>query len=873
MAAAALLLGCATHPAVPDQPVARPVPYRTLSATFGSGLRTVIYEDRSARRAWVGFSYGAGTRDENPHQAGLAHLVEHLSYRSRPAGPGTPDLFDRLELSGLPFNGVTTPDSTDFFVSGSPDKLGELLHVEAARMAPPLANITEQEFEVERDVVANELRLRGGSAGERADLVLSALTHPGSNPLLQSAELAHLTLADAREWAAQQYRPESCIVVVVAPAPAEALQAYVAQQLGDLGRAPNGAPVPPRTRPVSAPLPPVTDELIPLHAPVTHPEVWMAWRLPGASDPAGIKALALAPLAQIALNARFHKDKRVRGTSAELLRMDDMSLLLEHVTLEHVEDAADIADLLRHPIALNRLGPMASTVQRILLVQNLREREYPPLSRIAQHLRARGKGDYLGDWNAEIQDQIQELTPSGGLQPVQPQALLVVPSGGAAEVAEAPRGEAELLDTTGADAVHATPRELAATGARPGLDKAVTHTLSNGMRVVVMPWRGYPLVDMRLVLDTSVEEELHDAARVGVRIRRGGSPGTRQWTFRGSAPAGNLGNLLLEPWRWLDDGSPTVKDAMMMRERLHQANAWRVKHAQYLLEPDPWFAKPLDDRALDALTWSQLDAWWWHATRPQRATLVLTGEVEPGPELWSTLEGWFASWKDRAPSAPPPAPPPPLELPTAQRIQFREVPEATEVGISVHVAVPDSALPSPATLPVLTRWLELDLTRKLREEQGLAYFVGVGSVKVPSGREVVLTTAVDARRAADALSELLGELRRLKSDGAPDAELVGVEWVLERSLDHRFTTVSEVADALEDEVLRGAGPDFWERYPDVLANVRADDLREAAQASSIGAEQIVLTGTKATYDALAARGLQMRLVPEMPRNVRAGDDE
>jgi hypothetical protein len=62
----------------------------------GNGLRFVIMPDESTQLAEVDIRYDVGAREDPPGRAGLAHLVEHMMFQTRPDGPNTPPIFQTI---------------------------------------------------------------------------------------------------------------------------------------------------------------------------------------------------------------------------------------------------------------------------------------------------------------------------------------------------------------------------------------------------------------------------------------------------------------------------------------------------------------------------------------------------------------------------------------------------------------------------------------------------------------------------------------------------------------------------------------------------------------------------------------------------------
>src|SRR5436190_24352538 len=69
-----------------------------------NGLRFVILPDATTPLAEVDVRYEVGAREDPPGKAGLAHLVEHLTFDLRPDGPGTKPLMQVLQQVTLNMN-------------------------------------------------------------------------------------------------------------------------------------------------------------------------------------------------------------------------------------------------------------------------------------------------------------------------------------------------------------------------------------------------------------------------------------------------------------------------------------------------------------------------------------------------------------------------------------------------------------------------------------------------------------------------------------------------------------------------------------------------------------------------------------------------
>jgi zinc protease len=202
-----------------------------------SGLLIVVEQDPHATAVGVVAVVHGGSSADPQGKEGLAHLVEHLTYRGVDATAEAPlplstaahasshetrwEKLIRYAATGT--NGMTSHDSISFFEFGPPTRLRWLLDVEAARLAAPLAGVDEGAVSLERQVISSENELRddprmGSWATRQLYPLLFSASHPYGRPVSgTAASRAGLTLADARAYVAQNFHPERITLLVTAP--------------------------------------------------------------------------------------------------------------------------------------------------------------------------------------------------------------------------------------------------------------------------------------------------------------------------------------------------------------------------------------------------------------------------------------------------------------------------------------------------------------------------------------------------------------------------------------------------------------------------------------------------------------------------------
>lgn len=209
-----------------------------VSRTLPNGLRVLVHADRSAPVVASYVFFRVGSRNEQVPRTGKAHLFEHMMFNGgKRFGPGAFD--DLIEGSGGSTNGYTSRDLTVYLNAFPREALDTVLALEADRMG--FLAITPANLEQERGIVMEERRLRidddvGGTLYEQLYLHAYQRSPYRWNPVGFMADLAAITLADARRFFATYYAPNNAVLVLAGDVePADAIR-RVARAFGPLPR-------------------------------------------------------------------------------------------------------------------------------------------------------------------------------------------------------------------------------------------------------------------------------------------------------------------------------------------------------------------------------------------------------------------------------------------------------------------------------------------------------------------------------------------------------------------------------------------------------------------------------------------------------------
>lgn len=892
---AALVAASACAPIKPPQKI-KPFPYDGFAAVYPTGLRLVAYGLPHMPDVMVSASYRAGSVDDPPGKEGLAHLVEHLTYRARPAGGAS--TWNRILSAGVEFNGSTSQDSTDYYAIGQPEQLEQLLRIEVDRLREPLAEVDEATFAREREVVVREHRERTATGADQLDW-LRARALPGSpySAAASAESVARLTLDDARDFVRRHYRPADVILVVTGP---EEVKAAARRTLAAFGTLATGdgttktAPTawtPPR-HDLAAPVPAEPEVRV---GPVERPTLWLAWTVPGDADRGAARAIAAAEHVQRRLDwIRRELGGKVISARSGTMRMDGASLITGRVTLRRAEDAKAVLDALRaERRARVGLGDEDLAGKRgvrdALLMEGHLSLEALEVTEIARHLRTTGEADYVSGWQKTIavslsSDSTREFV-ARYLGDGRVASLLVTPAQGAAGAEALPDG----AQADGSDHHGPARAEDELVPARPPLrpvrlGAAERRRLQNGLEVVIAPRAGFRALDARLVF--KVEPRGPAGQTLDLLATVSSSCGLADWVPQDAALRRSpdaLAQVEHLPSDLLEDAlrdlscraRRTTFDAPFF-ERLRRAVAKELDERPEQVEE----RDALNDAVLTRLYPGQFeaslvgarvrayetsDAKRFHVTtfRPDRAALILAGDVRPTPELWQEIERRFGAW--RAEPAPPTAPPAPFPAPERRQVLILDRPGARSAEITVGLRVPPRGARDEPAFRILTDHLLNGALEELRVRRSLTYSVQAGAWETSRGSALLLRTTVESARASDAATALLAGLAATASPLAPpELERARIRAYRRHLL--QLGTSARDARRLAESFVNDLPATEWDTFGARLLDATPSRVQASARAMELGREVVVVAGDAARLrPALAAAGLTPEVLSAKPK--------
>jgi predicted Zn-dependent peptidase len=185
--------------------------------TLDNGLQIVVIPMKNDSSViTTDIFYKVGSRNEVMGKSGIAHMLEHLNFKSTKnleAGE-----FDKIVKSkGAVNNAATSFDYTHYYIKSSSKNLETSVELFAELMEN--LNLKDEEFQVERDVVAEECRVRTDNPPIGYLYFRLFNTHYVSHPYHWTPigfmnDIQTWSIEDIKAFHSKYYQPNNAILIV-----------------------------------------------------------------------------------------------------------------------------------------------------------------------------------------------------------------------------------------------------------------------------------------------------------------------------------------------------------------------------------------------------------------------------------------------------------------------------------------------------------------------------------------------------------------------------------------------------------------------------------------------------------------------------------
>ncbi len=180
-----------------------------------NGLKVLLFPDDSKATVTVNLTVLVGSRHEGYGETGMAHLLEHMTFKGSPKHP---NVWEELEQHGAQFNGSTWFDRTNYFetLPASDANLEFALDLEADRLQN--STIAADKLATEFSVVRNEFEMGENDPpsilGERMWSTAYLWHNYGKSTIGSRSDIERVPIDALRAFYKKYYQPDNSILVV-----------------------------------------------------------------------------------------------------------------------------------------------------------------------------------------------------------------------------------------------------------------------------------------------------------------------------------------------------------------------------------------------------------------------------------------------------------------------------------------------------------------------------------------------------------------------------------------------------------------------------------------------------------------------------------
>lgn len=850
-----------------------------------NGLEVILVEDHRLPLVAVNIWYHVGPANEAPGLTGFAHLFEHMMFaatRHVPRGEA-----DRLlEGAGATdSNGSTDYDRTNYFDTVPANQLELALWVHADRMGYLLDVLDQAALSNQQDVVRNERRQSVenrpyGIVEEALNHALFPKTHPYYASVIGShADIQNAKLKDVRDFFQRYYGPNNASIVIAGDIDKATTRALVAKYFGSFRRS---APV---ARPTVT-TPPITRERrITVADRVELPRVYMAWLTPPAYQPGDAELAVAGQILAGGKAGRLYKSLVYERQIAQDVAASQNSYALASTFMidATARPGTDPAALERAIDAelktLRDAGPSDAEVER---ARNTIE---TAMLTSIEKLGGAGLANQLNQYNQYTGDpgylsrdlaRLRRVSAADVRRVAQaflaPNARVVVagvpgtPQLGPDVPTPKPAAKSVKAKTAaGINKDEAWRRTPPKAGPPPAftLPGGESFTLPNGLTVIHHYNPALPLVAAELVVRSGSNANPDDqpglagftaqmlqegtatrsAPRIADEIAQLGA-------FLGSASTADASTVSLLSLRsTFDQALDVLADVVqhpafpiaeverqraarlgeLTRQRDEPAAVAAVAAAGALYGPrHPYgYGQLGTEPAIRATTRDDLAGFWRRHYLPSNAALIVSGAITRDA-LLALASARFGAWPRAVATPPDPGPP----AGSKARLVIVDKPGAPQTALRVTTLATSRKTPDYPALQVMNAALgglfSSRINLNLREDKGYSYgvFSGFRYSRTPGPFAIAGSVRSDVTGAA--VSEIFKEVRGVRDQALPAAELAGARDSQVYSLPGQFDTNSGIGASLAETYVFDLPPDYWRNLPGQLRRVTAAQVQAVA---------------------------------------------
>jgi zinc protease len=794
-----------------------------------NGLQVLLIPDASKPTVTVNMTYRVGSRMEGYGETGMAHLLEHLMFKST---KNIPQVSTELSKRGMQFNGSTTADRTNYFETfpSDPAQLAWALKTEAERMTH--ANVIKKDLDSEMTVVRNEMESGENSPFrilmEKTDAAAYQWHAYGKDTIGARSDVENVNIPHLQAFYRKYYQPDNATLIVAGSFDPTKVLAEIAKDFA-------ATPKPTRVIAPTYTVEPVQDgeREVTLRRVGAEQDLFVTYHTPSIASPDMPAFSVIADALGDTPNGRLHKRLVETGKATQAFawasRHTDPGQFNAGVVLKKDDDLAAAQKIFLDTIEGLKTEPI--TAEELKRAQLQIDKGFDQLLASPQNLCV-ALSEYIagGDWRLLFlqRDRVDALTldrvnavASTWIKSSNRTLGRFIPTDAPDRTPLATRTDpqAQLKDFK----PHATVAAGETFDSTPaGLDKrSQVFTLPNGMKLALLPKKSKGgTVEMRFDLHFGTLEDLRGkrgaAAGAGIIIGTGTETKTRaqlsdafsalktDWELTGGASWGHASlttrrdalepalNLLAEamrkpsfsPVEYEQGKRQTVQGLEQAEDDPGAAAGLALARAtQHFTADDPRYTPTFAESIAETQATKLDDAiafyrGYWGA---DHADMAIVGDFDP-VQVEAAVTRLFGDWKSPVPFVR-------IANPVTDVAGQRLVtPLKDKANAVIVAALPLKMQDTDADYPALTLAVHVlgggefgsRLNARIRQKDGLSYGVGAGFDASPFELygSVSFEGIFAPQNRARVESDFDEELARFVKDGITPAELVEAKQAL-----------------------------------------------------------------------------------------------
>jgi predicted Zn-dependent peptidase len=214
-------------------------------SVLANGVRVLVEPIQTVRSIAIGVWCHSGSRDEQPAEAGISHLIEHMLFKGTSRRTAK-QIADEIEGRGGVLNAFTDKEATCFYCRVLSDDAAIALDVLGDMVTNSLLDPTE--LEVEKGVVLEEIKRAEDEPGDHVHEVHIARRWPdhalGRPVIGTSHSVSNLNREALVAYMERQYRGPSIVVAAAGNVDPQIVQGFAQANLGGYPDVRERAPLP-----------------------------------------------------------------------------------------------------------------------------------------------------------------------------------------------------------------------------------------------------------------------------------------------------------------------------------------------------------------------------------------------------------------------------------------------------------------------------------------------------------------------------------------------------------------------------------------------------------------------------------------------------